>query len=93
MDKNRKLARLASIDNSVLGKVAGGKGLDLSDSWAFNNLSTWYCYDSVWDAAWRAGSKMGGNHADAWDDAAWSAANDAANDMWNHGWPCIHYGW
>jgi len=90
MSKNDKLARLVSIDNSDLGSVAGGRGLDVYDSWAYQNIATDSCVDAVLAAAVKAGGVLPlGQH---WDDAAWSRANDAANAAWN-GPACSHYGW
>ncbi len=89
MKRNDKRARLVSIDNSVLGSVAGA-GLDVTDSWAYNYLASPSCYYAVRDAAVDAAIKVldGGGG----DDAVWSAANDAANAAWN-GPACSNYGW
>jgi len=90
MSKNDKPARLVSIDTCALGSVAGGKGLDVSDSWAFNTIATDSCVDKVLRAAANAGLAVA--QGQTWDDAAWSAANDAANAVWN-GPACSYYGW
>jgi len=90
MNQKDKLARLVSIDNSVLGSVAGGKGLDVWGSWAFKHLTTDSCYNAVEDAAAYAGYKVSGRSE--WSDDAWKAANSAANDVWN-GPACSYYGW
>jgi len=92
MNRNDKRTRLASIDASALGSVAGGRNLDLMDSWAFGYLSSPSCYRDVLHAAAAAGFPLGGGISDAWPDAAWNAANDAASAAWN-GPSCANYGW
>jgi len=95
MGSKNKVTRLASIDNSVLGSVTGGYGLDVWDTWGYNYLATQRCGDAVNSAASRAGYRVSGHFSPrwgTWGDDAWSAANDAANDVWN-GPACSNYGW
>ncbi|HJZ87503.1 MAG TPA: hypothetical protein VKN99_20150 [Polyangia bacterium] len=92
MNKKNKQARLVSIEASVLGSVVGGKGLDVWNYWAFDNLATYSCTESVWRAAANAGEDFApGVNVSDWNDATWSVANDAANAAWN-GPACAYYG-
>jgi len=93
MNRKHKLAELASIDNSVLARVAGGGYLDLYSSWAFNSFASQSCRNAVFGAASRAYNHVQARNARNWEYDAWSAANDAANDEWNNGSACSYYGY
>jgi len=95
MRSNDKVTRLAPIDNTVLGRVAGGYGLDVWDTWGYQYLATRGCSDALNNAAAKAGYQVSGHFSPrwgTWGDDAWSAANDAANAVWN-GPDCANYGW
>jgi len=86
MDKDRK-SHLASIDNSVLSRVAGGEDVfDVWDSWSWYFASQ-SCKNEVIDAMGRAGQDAGGSNVDVW-----AAANQAGLDAWN-GRACSFWGW
>ena len=93
MKKKNKLARLASIDASVLGSVAGGRGLDVWNEWTFAFLASNSCYEAVWKAGANAGQDFApGVNVSDWNEATRGVANDAAYAAWN-GPACANYGW
>jgi len=87
MDKHGKQSQLASIDNSVLSRVAGGESMnDVFDSWswAFADPSCRYAVnDAMYGAGWAA-FQNGGDVG--------SAANQAGLDAWNSP-ACDYLGW
>jgi len=90
MDEHRKQSQLASIDNSVLSRVAGGESLDdLFDSWSWAFASQ-SCRDSVVDAA--RGALRANGDPNGWEGGWWASASEAGLDAWN-GPACSYWGW